>query len=130
MPSAAEIRELDETELENKLVEARKELFNLRFQSATGRLDNNARVEQVRRDIARLLTVQRAREIELAESRRPSRLRSRRGRRSSDGRERGPSGHYQQCAANRGRKSASTAAGSAREPSSRTTWTRPRSSRS
>jgi len=68
MPSAAEIRELDETELENKLVEARKELFNLRFQSATGRLDNNARVEQVRRDIARLLTVQRAREIELAES--------------------------------------------------------------
>jgi len=67
MPSAAEIRELDDEELENRLLEARKELFNLRFQAATGRLDNNARVTQVRKDIARLLTVQRAREIELAE---------------------------------------------------------------
>ena len=68
MPTAAEIRELDDEELENKLVEARKELFNLRFQAATGRLDNNARVSQVRREIARMLTVQRAHEIELAES--------------------------------------------------------------
>ena len=68
MTSAAEIRELDDTELENRLDEARKELFNLRFQSATGRLDNNARVTQARREIARLLTVQRAREIELAEA--------------------------------------------------------------
>jgi large subunit ribosomal protein L29 len=68
MTTAAELRELDETELENKLIEARKELFNLRFQAATGRLDNNSRVAQVRREIARLLTVQRAREIELAES--------------------------------------------------------------
>jgi len=68
MVDAAEIRELDDSELDNKLVEARKELFNLRFQAATGRLDNNARVTQVRRDIARLLTVQRAREIDLAES--------------------------------------------------------------
>ncbi|MGO9407040.1 MAG: 50S ribosomal protein L29 [Acidimicrobiales bacterium] len=67
MPSAAEIRELDDEELENRLLEARKELFNLRFQAATGRLDNNARVTHVRKDIARLLTVQRAREIELAE---------------------------------------------------------------
>jgi len=68
MTSAAEIRELDAEELDLKLVEARKELFNLRFQAATGRLDNNARVAQVRRDIARLLTVQRDREIEAAES--------------------------------------------------------------
>ncbi len=68
MTTAAELRELDETELENKLVEARKELFNLRFQAATGRLDNNSRVSQVRREIARLMTVQRAHEIELAES--------------------------------------------------------------
>jgi len=68
MANAAEMRELDDAELENKLVEARKELFNLRFQAATGRLDNNARVTQVRKDVARLLTVQRAREIELAES--------------------------------------------------------------
>ena len=56
MTDAVEIRELDDEELENKLLEARKELFNLRFQAATGRLDNNARVSQVRRDIARLMT--------------------------------------------------------------------------
>ena len=68
MSAVSEFRELDDDELGNKLVESRKELFNLRFQAATGRLDNNARVTQVRRDIARLLTVQRAREIELAES--------------------------------------------------------------
>jgi len=68
MTAMSEFRELDDDELANKLVESRKELFNLRFQSATGRLDNNARVTQVRRDIARLLTLQRAREIELAES--------------------------------------------------------------
>ncbi len=68
MTTAAELRELDDAELDNKLVEARKELFNLRFQAATGRLDNNARVSQVRREIARMLTVQRAHEIELAES--------------------------------------------------------------
>ena len=68
MLNAAEIRELDEEELELKLIESRKELFNLRFQAATGRLDNNARVEEVRKDIARLLTVQRAREIDAAEA--------------------------------------------------------------
>ncbi|MGA2530891.1 MAG: 50S ribosomal protein L29 [Acidimicrobiales bacterium] len=67
MTTAAEIRELDDEELDNKLLEARKELFNLRFQAATGRLDNNARVTQVRRDIARLMTVHRAREIDAAE---------------------------------------------------------------
>jgi large subunit ribosomal protein L29 len=68
MASAAEIREFDDEELDLKLTEARKELFNLRFQAATGRLDNNARVAQVRRDIARFLTVQRNREIEAAEA--------------------------------------------------------------
>ena len=68
MTAMSEFRELDDDELANKLVESRKELFNLRFQAATGRLDNNSRVTQVRRNIARLLTVQRAREIELAGS--------------------------------------------------------------
>jgi large subunit ribosomal protein L29 len=62
------LREFDDEELGNKLTEARKELFNLRFQAATGRLDNNARVGQVRKNIARYLTVQRAREIEAAEA--------------------------------------------------------------
>jgi large subunit ribosomal protein L29 len=68
MVQAEEIRELDDEELGNRLTESRRELFNLRFQAATGRLDNNARVTQVRRDIARLLTVQRAREIDAAEA--------------------------------------------------------------
>jgi large subunit ribosomal protein L29 len=62
MTTAAEIRELDDDELDNRLINARKELFNLRFQAATGRLDNSARVGEVKRDIARLLTVLRQRE--------------------------------------------------------------------
>jgi large subunit ribosomal protein L29 len=55
---AAELRELADNDLETKLVEARRELFNLRFQLATGRLDNIARIPEVRREIARLLTLQ------------------------------------------------------------------------
>jgi large subunit ribosomal protein L29 len=62
MTSAAEYRELDDDELDSRLINARKELFNLRFQAATGRLDNYARTGQVRRDIARLLTIQRDRD--------------------------------------------------------------------
>jgi large subunit ribosomal protein L29 len=60
--TAAELRELDDDELENRLINARQELFNLRFQAATGRLDNSARTGDVRRDIARMLTVRRDRE--------------------------------------------------------------------
>ena len=45
-------------ELESRLNDARQELFNLRFQSATGALENAARVRQVKRDIARILTIQ------------------------------------------------------------------------
>jgi large subunit ribosomal protein L29 len=52
------MREIREEELENRLNDARQELFNLRFQSATGALENPARVRQVKREIARLLTVQ------------------------------------------------------------------------
>jgi len=65
MSSAAELRELDDDELENRLINARKELFNLRFQAATGRLDNSARTGVVRREIARLLTVTGEREAGL-----------------------------------------------------------------
>ena len=53
--------ELADHELEQKLKQPREELFNLRFQHATGQLDNTARLNQVRRDIARILTVQSAR---------------------------------------------------------------------
>ena len=54
---ASEIRELTADELERKLAETRQELFNLRFQHATGALDNTAALTRVKRDIARLLTL-------------------------------------------------------------------------
>jgi large subunit ribosomal protein L29 len=68
MPSrAAELRELNDTELEHRLGEAKEELFNLRFQNATGELDNIARIPQVKRDVARIETLLREREIAAAE---------------------------------------------------------------
>ena len=60
---AAEIRELSAEDLAAKLKEARAELFNLRFQMATSQLDNTARVTEVKKDIARIQTEQRARQI-------------------------------------------------------------------
>lgn len=59
----AEIRELSDAQLVEKLKEMRAELFNLRFQMATSQLDNTARVNTVKKDIARVLTEQPAREI-------------------------------------------------------------------
>ena len=59
----AEIRELDDKQLQEKLKEGRAELFNLRFQMATSQLDNTARVTNVKKDVARILTEIRAREI-------------------------------------------------------------------
>lgn len=60
---AAELREPSTADLNVKLEEARSELFNLRFQMATSQLDNTARVKTVKKDIARILTELRAREI-------------------------------------------------------------------
>jgi large subunit ribosomal protein L29 len=54
---ASEIRELTDDELDRKLDESRQELFNLRFQHATGALENPAALYRAKRDIARLLTV-------------------------------------------------------------------------
>jgi large subunit ribosomal protein L29 len=68
MAKAIELRDLSDDELENRLKEAREELFNLRFQHVTGQLDNYARLGQVRKDIARMLTLLREREIEAAEA--------------------------------------------------------------
>ena len=67
MNKAAELRELNDTELEHRLGEAKEELFNLRFQNATGQLDNVARIPQVRREVARIETLLREREIAAAE---------------------------------------------------------------
>jgi large subunit ribosomal protein L29 len=61
---AAELRELPEDELVARMEAAKEELFNLRFQLATGQLDNPARMKQVRHDVARIATVLREREIE------------------------------------------------------------------
>jgi large subunit ribosomal protein L29 len=61
-----ELRELPEDELESQLREAKEELFNLRFQMATGQLDNNRRLRTVRRDIARIYTILRERELGLS----------------------------------------------------------------
>ena len=67
MPSTpAEFRELHDDELETRLREAKEELFNLRFQMATGQLDNNRRLRTVRHDIARVYTVMRERELGLS----------------------------------------------------------------
>ena len=59
----AEIRALSDEELAKKLEDGRAELFNLRFQMATSQLDNTARVKNVKRDIARIQTEMRARQI-------------------------------------------------------------------
>ena len=65
MPSkAAELRELPVEELEARIDSAKEELFNLRFQLATGQLDNVNRIRIVRHDIARILTVLRERHLE------------------------------------------------------------------
>jgi large subunit ribosomal protein L29 len=60
---ATELREITDEELVTKLREAKEELFNLRFQNATGQLDNNRRLQAVRREIARIYTVMREREL-------------------------------------------------------------------
>jgi large subunit ribosomal protein L29 len=65
---ARELRELNDVELEHRLEEAKEELFNLRFQNATGQLDSTARLGQVRKDVARIETLLREREITAAEA--------------------------------------------------------------
>ena len=60
---ASELRELGNEELLNKLREAKEELFNLRFQAATGQLESHGRLRTVKKDIARIYTVVREREL-------------------------------------------------------------------
>jgi large subunit ribosomal protein L29 len=69
MPTATELRELEDEELETRLDEYRREMLNLRFQMATGQLDNYSRLNVAKRNVARVLTVLRDREIALAEGR-------------------------------------------------------------
>lgn len=67
-PKSAELRNLADEDLVERLSDAKSELFNLRFQHVTGQLDNHARLGQVRRDVARLNTLLREREIAAAEA--------------------------------------------------------------
>ena len=64
--AASELRELNDTDLVDRLRESKEELFNLRFQMATGQLDNNRRLRTVKHDIARIYTVMRERELGLS----------------------------------------------------------------
>ena len=66
MAVANEMRELNADELLLKLRESKEELFNLRFQMATGQMDNNRRLRTVKHDIARIYTVMRERELGLS----------------------------------------------------------------
>jgi large subunit ribosomal protein L29 len=62
---ARDLRDLTDDDLQEKLAERRQELFNLRFQAATGALENSARLRLAKREIARILTVQREREAKV-----------------------------------------------------------------
>ncbi|AWZ00951.1 MAG: 50S ribosomal protein L29 [Parvibaculaceae bacterium] len=55
---ASEIRDMTPDQLDDEIVKLKKEQFNLRFQAASGQLENTARIRQVRRDIARIMTIQ------------------------------------------------------------------------
>ena len=62
---AKNLRDLTDDELDRRLADTRQELFNLRFQSATGALENSARLRHAKREIARILTVRHEREASL-----------------------------------------------------------------
>ncbi len=63
---ATDLRDLTPDQLDDELLKLKKEQFNLRFQMATGQLENNARIRQVRRDIARIQTIANEKRAEAA----------------------------------------------------------------
>jgi large subunit ribosomal protein L29 len=65
---ASELRDLTDDDLDHRLAERRQELFNLRFQSVTGALENHARLRVAKREIARILTVVNERDAEKAKA--------------------------------------------------------------
>ena len=68
MSFAHELDELNSVDLETKLREAKEELFNLRFQAATGQLESHGRLRAVKKDIARIYTVMRERELGITDA--------------------------------------------------------------
>lgn len=67
MAAPNEYRDMSDSELDQKLAEAKEELFNLRFQLVTGQLDNPMRIKVMRKEVARILTVMRERELAVLE---------------------------------------------------------------
>ncbi len=65
---ARQVREMTTDQLDDQLVKLKKEQFNLRFQAASGQLDNTTRVKQIRRDIARIKTIARQKSAAAAKS--------------------------------------------------------------
>ena len=116
---ADELRELPDDELTARIDSAKEELFNLRFQLATGQLDNPARIREVRHDVARIHTVLREREIELELDALAAQMDE-----AGDDDEEGS--HSERSGTHRsGRRPSVGAARCARAWSSRTAWTRP-----
>ena len=68
MTKASELDALDDSELEQRLADAKQELFNLRFKVVTGQFDNTSRLGYLKKDVARINTILRHREIEAAEA--------------------------------------------------------------
>jgi large subunit ribosomal protein L29 len=66
--TAGELRNIDTEDLVTKLREAKEELFNLRFQAATGQLESHGRLRAVKKDIARIYTVMRERELGITDA--------------------------------------------------------------
>ncbi|WP_022664598.1 50S ribosomal protein L29 [Desulfospira joergensenii] len=66
MLKASEIREMGEDQVKEKLVELKKELFNLRFQNDVGQLENTSTLSNVRKDIARLYTISREKDFNIS----------------------------------------------------------------
>ena len=68
MANVQEYQDMGDEELDTKLAEAKEELFNLRFQLVTGQLDNPMRIKVTRKEVARIMTVMRQRELALLEN--------------------------------------------------------------
>ena len=111
---AHELDDMTNADLETKLREAKEELFNLRFQSATGQLESHGRLRTVKRDIARIYTVVRERELGIRQAPGTRTVTHERGQRSNVSVEAAPR--------------SADAARSVRASSSATRWTRPSSS--
>ena len=80
----AELRELPSEELQTRLDEVKEELFNLRFQHATGQLENYSRLGQLRKDVARLRSIQRERELGIGHEPEPEEVERGRRRRQRE----------------------------------------------